>query len=108
MLCDPTVMWGLGQNGMVNWSDLAANDPEGVFTAAHAHGLRNGLTYATGSASSRTISGHSRHNAGFTTEERAELAGIIDKIHQLTASFEALPKPEQDGLRRLLSDQGPP
>jgi LuxR family transcriptional regulator, quorum-sensing system regulator SdiA len=108
MLRDPAVMWGLGQNGMVNWSDLAANDPEGVFTAAHMHGLRNGVTYATGNATSRTISGHSRPDAGFTTEELAELAAIIDTIHQLTASFEALPKPEQDGLRRLLSDQGPP
>jgi LuxR family transcriptional regulator, quorum-sensing system regulator SdiA len=101
MLSDPTVRWGLRNTGMVNWSDLHESDPEGVFDAARTHGLFNGITYSTGREVSRTISGHTRSEAAFSAEERAELTALIDEIHRLTENFETLPKAEQRALRSL-------
>lgn len=102
MLSDPVVHWGLHNSGMVEWSDLTAEDPKGVFTAAKAHGLLNGLTYSTGDAVSRTISGHTRNGAAFTPAERGEIAALMDDLHRLTENFDALPLAEQAGLRALL------
>jgi LuxR family transcriptional regulator, quorum-sensing system regulator SdiA len=101
MLSDPVVHWGLRNTGMVAWSDLSVADPKGVFAAARSHGLLNGLTYATGGAVSRTISGHTRNGPAFTPAERDEIAAVMDDIHRLTENFEALPHPEQAGLRAL-------
>lgn len=101
MLSDPVVHWGLSHTGHVNWDDLASQDTDGVLTAAVAHGLRNGLTYSTGTGPSRTISGLTRSSGKFTEQERAEIAEIVDAVHALLANFDTLSKAEQDGLRAL-------
>lgn len=102
MLSDPVVHWGLCNTGVTLWTDLAASDPDGVLGSALAHGLFNGVTYSTGSETSRTISGLTRSTHAFTAAELAEIAAIVDDVHAMTDGFEALPAAEQDGLRSLV------
>ena len=102
MLSDPVVHWGLSNTGWVDWSTLVDRDPEGVIAAAVAHGLHNGWTYAVGPTSSRTIAGLPRTGKPFSASERAELAQIVDQIHDLTDGFEQMPADLQDRLRNLI------
>ena len=101
MLRDPVVHCGLANTGMVDWNDLA--DPEGVLASARAHGLFNGLTYSTGSTTSRTISGITRSTGTFSEQERAQVAEICDDVHRLTSAFETLPRADQLDLRGVFA-----
>ncbi len=101
MMSDPVVHWGLTHIGSINWADLATDDTEGVLTAALAHGLHNGWTYATGPATSRTIAGLTKTGVDFTATERAEIIQIVDEIHALTEGLDDMLGPDQDGLRGL-------
>lgn len=101
MLSDPVVGWGLTNTGWVEWASLTAHDPVGVIADAVAHGLTNGWTYATGPSSSRTIAGLPRSGAPFSVAERADMARMVDDIHDLTEGFETFPHDLQDRLRGL-------
>jgi LuxR family transcriptional regulator len=102
MMTDPVVHWGLTHTGSINWADLAPDDTEGVLTAALAHGLHNGWTYATGPATARTIAGLTKTGADFTAAERAEIIKIVDEIHALTEGLDEMPAADQEALRALL------
>ncbi len=101
MLSDPVVGWGLGNTGWVEWATLTDQDPQGVISDAVAHGLTNGWTYATGPAASRTIAGLTRSGAAFSPEDRADIAAIVDHLHDLTERFDTFPADLKDRLRRL-------
>lgn len=101
ILSDPVVGWGLSNTGWVEWASLTAHDPVGVIADAVAHGLTNGWTYATGPSSSRTLAGLSRSGAPFSAVERAEMARMVDDIHELTEGFETFPHDLQVRLRGL-------
>jgi len=101
MLSDPVVGWGLGNTGWVEWATLVPYDPAGVIADAAAHGLTNGWTYATGPSSSRTIAGLPRSGASFSAADRAEMALIVDRLHDLTDGFYTFPAALQDRLRGL-------
>lgn len=101
MLTDPVVHWGLGHIGSINWADLASQDSEGVLTAALAHGLHNGWTYATGPATTRTIAGLTKTGADFSAAERGEIIRIVDDLHALTEGFDDMPAEVQEELRGL-------
>ena len=98
MMVDPTVRWGLGHVGAVDWDDLAGEDTDGVLHAARAFGLENGWTYATGAATSRSLASMTR-TGPFTKAQRAEVCGIIDDIHSLTEGFDQMPVEIQDAFR---------
>jgi LuxR family transcriptional regulator len=101
MLTDPVVHWGLSQGGRIDWSELAGQDPEGVLAAAAAHGLRHGWSYTVGPATSRTLSGLTRSASAFSDAERAEIIGLVDRIHAATEGFDALSPATQEALRTL-------
>ena len=101
MLSDPVVGWGLGNSGWIEWASLTEHDPQGVIADAAAHGLTNGWTYSTGPAASRTIAGLPRSGAPFSTDERAAMAALVDRAHDITEGFEAFPADLKDRLRRL-------
>ena len=101
MLSDPVVGWGLGNTGWVEWASLADQDTQGVIADAVAHGLTNGWTYATGPSSSRTIAGLPRTGAPFSDAERADMAAIVDQVHDLTEGFDSFPADLKDRLRKL-------
>lgn len=101
MLSDPVVHWGLSNTGRVMWASLTEADPEGVIAAAVSFGLNHGWTYAVGPAKSRTIAGLTRNERAHTPVEMAEIAAIVDDLHDLTDRFDAFSADVQDQLRRL-------
>lgn len=101
MLSDPVVHWGLTHTGWVDWRDLEAQDPAGVMADAAAHGLHHGLTYATGPAASRTITGFTRSTGPFTPAERAELEEISEALHAATEGIEQFDEAAMTALRAL-------
>lgn len=101
MLFDPVVRWGLTHSGGIDWADLAAEDSEGVLADARAHGLLHGWTYATGPASSRTISGLTRSSGPFTEAEKGALATLVDEVHATTEGMDQFDTATQEALRAL-------
>lgn len=101
MLSDPVVHWGLTHVGSVNWADLTDQDPQGVIPDALAHGLHNGWTYAVGPQTSRTIAGLTKTGADFTASQRAEIAQIVDDLHELTEGFESFSAETQAALLEM-------
>ncbi|HCZ01765.1 MAG: hypothetical protein A3D16_13625 [Rhodobacterales bacterium RIFCSPHIGHO2_02_FULL_62_130] len=100
MLADPTVHWGLAHTGAMDWAELEPQDEAGVLKAARDYGLTNGWTYAVGPATSRSLASMTRSQP-FSTDQRAEICGIIDRIHDLTDGFEHLPAAVQEDFRAL-------
>lgn len=102
---DPTVHWGLHNEGHVLWSDLTGNDPAGVLARAAAHGLTHGFTAALVREGTRSLAGFARGDRPF---EEAEIAAIIDgleRLHTLTADAGAMLRPEAAALRALAVNQ---
>jgi len=101
MLTDPVVRWGLENTGVVFWDDPGLDDPAGVVAQARRHGLRNGVTIATGPMTSRTISGHTRSQGPYTPEEIDRLRCLVETVHEVTSGLDGLDSPEMAALRGL-------
>lgn len=100
MMVDPVVGWAMTHEGMATWDDLAANDPAGVVAAAREFGLSNGVSFAIGPSTSRTIGSVTRSSA-FDADDLETLRAIITEIHSLTDGLDQMPARVQDGLRDL-------
>jgi LuxR family transcriptional regulator, quorum-sensing system regulator SdiA len=103
MMVDPVVLWAMSESteeSMARWSDLAANDPAGVISGSAAHGLHNGMSFAIGPITSRTIGSVTKSSA-FSATETATAKELIDAIHDLTNGLEKLDQATQDALRGL-------
>ncbi|MFM2388514.1 MAG: hypothetical protein RLZZ437_69 [Pseudomonadota bacterium] len=103
MMVDPVVRWAMAEdigNGLARWADLAANDPAGVVASADEHGLQNGISFAIGPTTSRTI-GSITKSAPFTAEETETARRLITEIHDLTDGLEQMDSARQEGLRKL-------
>ncbi len=102
MLFDPVVRWGLSETGLIRWDDITLSDEHKVMASARKFGLSNGLTYALGPASSRTISGLTKTGAPFTPDQVTEMCAIIDEIHARTDGDVLAPNsPELARLRAI-------
>lgn len=101
MMQDPTVHWGLSHLGGTAWSALRASDPAGVIAAAETFGLTNGMIYAVGPATSRTLCGYTKSGAAFTPAQVADCEAIVDEIHALTEGIEHFSDTDLAALRAL-------
>ncbi|SDE81288.1 autoinducer binding domain-containing protein [Limimaricola pyoseonensis] len=81
-LRDPTIFWGLANDGVIDWDDPVLVDHGGVMADAKAHGLRFGATVATGTAESRSFCGVARKDRPFA---RAELDEVLHQLQILHA-----------------------
>lgn len=103
MMVDPVVRWAMSEttvSGVAKWSDLADDDPAGVVDSSAAHGLKNGMSFAIGPITSRTI-GSVTKSTPFTEAEIATAESLINAIHQLTDGLEKMDSAVQDALRGL-------
>lgn len=103
MMVDPVVRWAMSGNtgaGAAQWRDLANDDPSGVIASAEQHGLTNGMSFAIGPVSSRTI-GSVTKSTPFSVEQVAMAEELITAIHMLTEGLDQMPTAIQDGLRAL-------
>lgn len=95
---DPAVAWGFVNDGFVRWSDLAAEDPAGVFVEAAKNGLNYGVGAAVLSNGSRTLAGFARGDREFTDQEMADLFEVVSVMHALTAEEEALTPEDRETI----------
>jgi LuxR family transcriptional regulator, quorum-sensing system regulator SdiA len=103
MMVDPVVRWAMSETteaGMARWDDLAADDPAGVVAGSAAHGLHNGISFAVGPITSRTIGSVTR-STPFSADETAAAERLISDIHALTDGVEKMDAATMDALRAL-------
>jgi LuxR family transcriptional regulator, quorum-sensing system regulator SdiA len=103
MMVDPVVRWAMDEEtgaGVAQWKDLAGDDPAGVIASSAAHGLRNGMSFAIGPLSTRTI-GSVTKSSSFSEADSAAAEAIIRKIHDLTDGLEKMDQATADALRAL-------
>ncbi len=101
VMLDPTVHWGLANDGWIGWSDLSGNDPDGILARAAAHGMAHGVTIAVAERGSRSIASFARADRAFTASEAGTIRIRVADLHDLTFSIHALPAALHDLLRRL-------
>lgn len=100
-LRDPIIGWGMSQTGTCRWSEIQVPDTFGILTEAREFGLVYGAAVACGPISSRTIAGISRADREFTKGEIDALAGLIQRLHDVTEPPAHLTKAQQDALRLI-------
>lgn len=98
---DPTVKWGLENDGAIAWSQLVGEDSEGVLTAAAEHDLRFGLTVATSSGGSKSVASFARADREFDKAEAASLERAVEGLHSVTAGLTSEESGVAEELRRL-------
>jgi LuxR family transcriptional regulator, quorum-sensing system regulator SdiA len=102
ILIDPTVRWGIENEGWIRWSDLAALDSGGVLAAAAEFGLTYGVSISVVGPSSRSLGSFATSEREFTEAEIAALAENLRRMHDSTA--DVVPDSSEDlKLKRLAS-----
>ena len=89
LLNDPTVRWGLGNEGHIAWSDLAASDEAGVIAAAAEFGLTHGLSVSVAEGEERSLGSFASSERAFTDDEVAHFTAGLRRMHELAAGIEA-------------------
>lgn len=100
ILHDPTVRWGLQNNGWRRWSDLAVDDHAGVFEAARTFGLLYGVTLAIEENGTKSFGSVGSGEREFTEDEIHGFLSSIERMHRLTAD-DALSAADAAKLRKL-------
>jgi LuxR family transcriptional regulator len=101
VMLDPTVHWGLANDGWIGWSDLRRNDPDGILDQAAEHGMSHGMAVAVAERGSRSIASFARADRPFMAEEAEIVSARMTDLHHLTVRIHALPASLHDLLRRL-------
>ena len=83
IVADPSVIWGVMNEGALRWSDFAGHvpDPLDVMGQAASMGLRHGVTVSCGPPESRSIMGAARADREFTDPEIARMQDLLRQGH---------------------------
>ncbi len=104
LLQDPTVIWGMTNNGLIDWEDLKPTDTHGVFKRAEPYGLRHGIAISVGDPSQRTLGFVSSATAVFEEKQKAWALKQIVKLHELTEGIVEASEEELMPLRNINRD----
>ena len=103
MMVDPVVRWAMAETtqiGVALWRDLASDDPAQVVASAARHGLHNGMSFAIGPITSRTI-GSVTSSQPFPSAATDQVHTLIAAIHTLTDGVEHMPESTVEALRAI-------
>ncbi len=98
---DPTVHWGFENVGLIDWSELRAQDAANVIPQAAEHGLKFGVTYAVNRGESLSVTSFARSDRTFNDAERAEIETVVNAIHDATLKSDTLPPEIIDALKAM-------
>jgi LuxR family transcriptional regulator len=84
-LCDPALIWGLRNDGVVDFRDLSNVDYSAVIARMRAFGLKFGFVVATGENGARSVGCFARTDRAFTDEEKQTGLRFLLEIHSLAA-----------------------
>ena len=102
-LRDPIIAWGFSTIGSARWSEIHIPDPFDILGQARSHGMVYGVALSFGPMKSRTIGSASRDDREFTDAEIAEIAALIDHLHQVTEPPDSLTAAQIEALRLIAS-----
>lgn len=88
ILVDPTVKWGVANEGYIRWSDLSALDDAGVLSAAAEFGLNFGVSISVGGSSGRSLGSFAAAEREFRDEEIADLTSGLKRLHDIAGEVE--------------------
>lgn len=97
--CDPTIIWGLSNNGWARWSQIKIPDPFQVLEKAKDFGLNYGVVFSHGPFSARSIMGCARDDREFTEHEISDLNEQFVGIHNDLSDQTPLSAPQVEALR---------
>jgi LuxR family transcriptional regulator len=101
LMRDPTVIWGFDNLGVIDWSELAADDSDGIMMMAREHGLVEGFTCAVEHGETRSISSFSRTDAAFADDEKSDICQTVEALHEWTSELGPLSAETREDLRRM-------
>lgn len=101
LFLDPTVRWGLENQGTCRWSALVDGDDAGVMAKAAEFGLRHGIVVSVGEASARTLGFFCRPERELTDGETAFALARVQELHDLTEGIARSGPAELTELRTL-------
>lgn len=87
ILSDPTVKWGVSNEGWIRWSDLAAADDAGVLGVAADFGLKYGVTISIADSSGRSLGSFASCDGEFADQTISELAKGLKDLHETTSNI---------------------
>ncbi|MDO9527466.1 MAG: autoinducer binding domain-containing protein, partial [Gemmobacter sp.] len=98
---DPTIRWGMSNFGVIDWADIAIDDPDGVMIKAQDHGLKFGIAVSVGDTVVRSMGFFARSDRSLTPEETDLASDIVDKLHLATDGLANADEATLDKLRGL-------
>ena len=104
LLQDPTIMWGMTNIGVIDWTDLKTDDAAGVFDKAAKFGLKYGIAVSVGEPSQRTLGFFARASAPFSDEDKDKASELVKELHDATEGVLDIPDDELNKLRALNND----
>ncbi|SEM44830.1 transcriptional regulator, LuxR family [Loktanella fryxellensis] len=84
LLHDPVMRWGYAHTGIIDWTDLRHQDPQGVLAMASAFGLRFGVAVSVfddNADGQRSLANFSRGDRDFTGLEKRLLLTYVTRRH---------------------------
>ncbi|PRY24900.1 autoinducer binding domain-containing protein [Aliiruegeria haliotis] len=81
---DPTVKWGLQNEGIIDWSELEGDDPANVIGLAREHGIEHGFTASVNDVGTRSVGSFARTDTPFSEEDLRAINDSFVRLHGLT------------------------
>lgn len=101
-LCDPVMVWGIQNDGMICLSDVGFYDPCGMLPSLRDMGLRFGIAVATGDATSRSLGSIVRSDRKVNEEEARQALALLRRMHTLARQCSETLTPAQiEALQRV-------
>lgn len=88
ILNDPTIRWGLENEGWILWSELKKADTGGVIEAATGFGLEHGVSISVADEDARSLGSFAAKDSEFGEDAIAALTERLRKMHDLTRDVE--------------------
>lgn len=88
ILNDPTIRWGLENEGNISWSELSGSDPAGVIESAKKFGLTFGVSISVVSEGARSLGSFASNSTEFDEETVSNLTSRLEKMHRLASEIE--------------------
>ncbi|MFZ3585146.1 autoinducer binding domain-containing protein, partial [Loktanella sp. DJP18] len=85
ILCDPSVIWAMMNDGAARWSEIELADPLGVMDSAADHGYPYGVAVGRGEVESKTIGSCGRSDREFTDDEISMISDAVSLVHEMLA-----------------------
>lgn len=104
MLSDPVIRWAYANTGYIQWSDLAASDPQGILKKAASHGMVYGVTVSVfdGNAEGqRSFGSFARSDREFNDLEIKLLTAFVTRRHAEMAPPTNMTNAELTALRMV-------